>query len=272
MDVLSPSTHGALEGLEGYITKRKMILLVAFLLVSVIFALILHSDFCVNREGPRLRDYVSMVQSRTRGRATVAQRVSQYEGAARNRLKPYFERAKITYPPRQVIILTIKDRAIVELYAKGRSGQPVFVRSYPVLAASGALGPKLREGDKQVPEGVYLIESLNPNSAFHLSLRLNYPNPFDRDRGREDGRPNLGGDIMIHGNRVSIGCIAIGDTAIEELFVLSADVSLRHMKVVVCPVDFRRPSSPRMLPSSPPWVEELYGQLKREVASLPAPS
>ena len=69
---------------------------------------------------------------------------------------------------------------------------------YPILAASGVLGPKLREGDKQVPEGIYGAEALNPNSKFHLSIRLNYPNTFDRRMAQSDGRTQLGGDIMIH--------------------------------------------------------------------------
>ena len=75
------------------------------------------------------------------------------------------------------------------------------------------------EGDKQVPEGFYRIELLNPNSRYHLSLRVNYPNADDIERAREDRRDllNLGGDIMIHGGAESIGCIAIGNPAIEHL-------------------------------------------------------
>jgi murein L,D-transpeptidase YafK len=66
--------------------------------------------------------------------------------------------------------------------------------------ASGGLGPKLGAGDRQGPERIYAIESLNPNSLFHLSMRLNYPNEFDQMRAKQDGRSDLGGDIMIHGS------------------------------------------------------------------------
>ena len=70
---------------------------------------------------------------------------------------------------------------------------------------------KLKEGDGQVPEGIYHIDSLNPNSMFHLSIRLDYPNSFDKQQGKIDGRKELGSDIMIHGNTCSSGCLAIGD-------------------------------------------------------------
>ena len=73
----------------------------------------------------------------------------------------------------------------------------VRLARYPIRAASGALGPKLREGDRQVPEGVYDIESLNPNSRFHVALRVGYPNAFDRQMAGREGRTALGGDIMI---------------------------------------------------------------------------
>ncbi|NJN46820.1 MAG: L,D-transpeptidase family protein [Candidatus Competibacteraceae bacterium] len=92
------------------------------------------------------------------------------------------------------------------------------IKHYPVLAASGTLGPKLCEGDRQVPEGIYRIKSLNPNSAYHLSLELDYPNAFDLRQAERDGRNNPGSAICIHGKAVSVGCLAMGDTAIEELY------------------------------------------------------
>jgi len=62
-----------------------------------------------------------------------------------------------------------------------------MIKSYPFTGFSGGLGPKLREGDGQIPEGVYAIEYLNPNSQFHLSVKLDYPNVFDKAKGRADG-------------------------------------------------------------------------------------
>jgi murein L,D-transpeptidase YafK len=86
---------------------------------------------------------------------------------------------------------------------------------------SGAMGPKRMEGDYQVPEGFYYINEFNPNSMFHLSLGLNYPNASDRILS-DSRRP--GNNIYIHGNCVSTGCIAIADGPIEELYIISSNV------------------------------------------------
>ena len=94
-----------------------------------------------------------------------------------------------------------------------------LIRTYPIAAASGGPGPKRREGDNQVPEGVYQVNRFNPNSRFHLSLGLNYPNKSDRILG-DPTRP--GGDIFIHGNRVSIGCMAMTDAKIEEIYKIAS--------------------------------------------------
>ncbi len=126
----------------------------------------------------------------------------------------------------------------------------------------------------QVPEGLYRIEALNPNSAYHLSLRVNYPNAADRDQARKDGRTNLGGDIMIHGNRVSIGCIAMGDPGSEDLFVLAHDVSrtdragLGGISVILSPIDFRSTKFPSHLPPPPAWVTDRYQQINAALAAL----
>lgn len=204
-----------------------------------------------------------------RDQSTVRQRLKQYGGRARARLKPYFDRANVPYPPAKVVLLGIKNDSTLEVYAAGQNGNLKFIRAYPILAASGMLGPKIRQGDGQVPEGIYRIESLNPNSAYHLSMRVNYPNAYDRERAKEDGRWFLGGDIMIHGNRVSIGCLAMGDPASEDLFVLSADTGLSQIKVILSPVDFRKNIPGRQLPKDPPWVKDLYQQLRRELQALP---
>jgi hypothetical protein len=146
-----------------------------------------------------------------------------------------------------------------------------FIKSYPVLAASGELGPKLREGDRQVPEGLYGIESLNPNSRFHLALRVDYPNEDDRSRAALDGRSQLGGDIMIHGDDVSIGCLAMGDVAAEEFFVVAAEAGWRNGRVLISPVDFRLRTLPSDFVPAASWVDELYGRIRTELAGLPQP-
>ncbi len=208
--------------------------------------------------------YAGWAWRRLAGGATVEQRLQQYGPAARDRLKPFFDAAGIEYPPSELVLIGIKDRKQLELW--GRHGEGTFrhVRTYPVLAASGRLGPKLREGDRQVPEGLYRIESLHPNSMFHLALRVNYPNEDDRMRAQAEGRTNLGGDIMIHGSNASVGCLAMGDQAAEDLFVLVADVGLAHTDLILTPVDFRT-SPGAVTAEAPAWTEQLYLEIRQRL-------
>ena len=202
---------------------------------------------------------------------TIADRVAQYGPAARSRLAPFFAAAGVPYPPARFTILAFKRERELDLLAAARGGNLVFIRSYPILGASGVLGPKLRQGDGQVPEGVYGIVYLNPNSVAHLSLALGYPNDYDLARAQEDGRDDLGGDIMIHGGWASAGCLAVGDEAAEDLFVLAADAGVKDTVVVVSPVDFRRSVLPADYRAPAPWVGGLYAWLRAELDGFPLP-
>ena len=202
--------------------------------------------------------------------ATIAERLVQYGPAARARLAPDFRKQNVTYPPAEIALVGLKQEKVLEVYA--RSGTNGFrrIRSYPILAASGKVGPKLREGDRQVPEGIYGIESLNPNSRFHLSLRVDYPNAFDREQAARESRTDLGGDIMIHGSAVSVGCLAMGDEAAEDLFVLAADTGLKNIAVILAPVDFR--DKHKSVPASvklPAWTTSLYEKLREQLKQFP---
>lgn len=209
--------------------------------------------------------YAGWAWRRVAGGATVAQRLERYGPAARERLKPFFRAAGIEYPPAKLVLIGIKHSRQLELWGGNPDSTFRHVRAYPVLAASGRLGPKLREGDRQVPEGLYRIESLHPNSMFHLALRVNYPNEDDRIRARADGRSNLGGDIMIHGNHVSVGCLAMGDQAAEDLFVLVADVGLANTELILAPVDFRT-SSGDVPAGAPAWTQQLYSEIRERMS------
>src|SRR5205814_6993990 len=92
-----------------------------------------------------------------------------------------------------------------------------LIKTYRVCAASGGLGPKLQAGDGQVPEGFYEISQFNPWSQFLLSMRVSYPNALDRKL------KHTGGDIFIHGNCVTIGCLPIEDGPIQELYIIAKD-------------------------------------------------
>jgi murein L,D-transpeptidase YafK len=212
---------------------------------------------------------VNYVRIKLGGGYTTPERLETYGADVEIRLQPAFAAAHLAYPPAEIAFIAIKQWRELQLYARP-SPDTVWthVRTYPVLAQSGHMGPKLREGDHQVPEGIYRAEFLNPNSLFHLSIRLNYPNAFDQAAARADGRTNLGSDIMIHGSNVSIGCIAVGNEASEELFVLAAIVGKEWVKVIISPVDFRVPGT-KAPETDLPWVRTLYATLARELAAFP---
>jgi len=203
-----------------------------------------------------------------RGKATVSDRLAQFGQAAQQRWTPFFEKKQLAYPPAKLLLVGLKQEELLEVYAADSRGKWQLLRTMPVQKSSGKIGPKLREGDYQVPEGFYHIESLNPNSAFHLSLRINYPNDFDRKQAEKEGRTNLGGDIMIHGSNASVGCLAMGDEAAEDLFILAAQTGIENIEVILSPVDFRKRAVPAEA-QRPQWVSELYGEIKKAMLALP---
>lgn len=199
---------------------------------------------------------------------TVADRLAEYGEAARARLKPHFARAGISYPPQELVFVGLKQEKQLEIYARGTNGFK-FVRAYPILAASGGAGPKLREGDRQVPEGIYGIEWLNPNSSYHLSMRISYPNAFDRTQAAKENRTKLGGDIMIHGDARSVGCLAMGDPAAEDFFVLAADTKIENITVILTPVDFREGKVVPPDAKQTEWSAALYETIRVKLKEFP---
>jgi|GEM_PF-336402 len=113
-------------------------------------------------------------------------------------------------------IRAFKEERELEVFLQNNDGTFEHLRTYPIAAASGDLGPKLAEGDGQVPEGFYFSsqQSMKPDSAFHLAFNIGYPNAYDRAHGR------TGSYIMVHGSNVSIGCLAMTDEKIEEIYGL----------------------------------------------------
>lgn len=158
-------------------------------------------------------------------------------------------------------IFVFKNERIVELHAPGWK-EP---KKYPMTAFSGRLGPKLREGDGQIPEGIYGIGYLNPNSSYYLSLKVTYPNASDRARAKKDGRTNLGGDIMIHGKAVTIGCVPVGDDAIEDIFYLANAVGIKNVSVVIAPYDMRIGRKSELERSPLKWYPDLCKEIESEL-------
>ncbi len=179
------------------------------------------------------------------------------------KLKRYLADSDFIIYPKKLTIIGIKHEKKLEVWGE-LNNQWKHIHDYKFTAFSGKLGPKLKEGDRQIPEGIYGISYLNPNSKFHLSMRINYPNSFDKKMAKKDKRVNLGGDIMIHGSDKTIGCIPIGDEQIEELYYLAQKVGIQNIKVILSPVDFRY-MSVNIKNNRYPWLQELYKNIKKEM-------
>ena len=126
-----------------------------------------------------------------------------------------------------VFIRIFKEESLLEVWIRtGTEYQ--HLKDYTICAYSGALGPKLKEGDRQAPEGFYKVKKhqLNPNSKFHLSFNLGYPNKYDRAHDR------TGSFLMVHGNCVSDGCYAMTNDKIEEIYDLVESALQKGQKYV----------------------------------------
>jgi murein L,D-transpeptidase YafK len=118
-----------------------------------------------------------------------------------------------------ILIRAYKKESELEIWKRGSNGKYALLKTYPICRWSGQLGPKTREGDRQVPEGFYTVTpaQMNPNSNYYLSFDTGYPNSFDRSLGRN------GGDIMVHGSCSSRGCFAMTDQNIAEIYSIARE-------------------------------------------------
>lgn len=196
----------------------------------------------------------------------VVRAVNRYDFYARENLLPYFERAHVAYPPKALSFLVFKNTKSLQVWAKNDGGQWRYIRTFPILAASGKPGPKMKDGDYQVPEGIYHIAEFNPYSHYYLSMMLNYPNDFDRYYAYRDGRTDLGHDIFIHGSNTSAGCIALGNQTIPQLFVLSYLVGAKNITVIIAPDDLRYYQPIYSWRHHPWWLPQLYAQIRQALA------
>jgi murein L,D-transpeptidase YafK len=118
-----------------------------------------------------------------------------------------------------ILVRAYKKESELEVWKRGSNGKYALLKTYPICRWSGQLGPKTREGDRQVPEGFYTVTpaQMNPNSAYYLSFDTGYPNALDRSFGRN------GGDIMVHGACSSRGCFAMTDQNIAEIYAIARE-------------------------------------------------
>ncbi|MCG8559238.1 MAG: murein L,D-transpeptidase [Hyphomicrobiales bacterium] len=118
-----------------------------------------------------------------------------------------------------IFVRVFKEESELEVWKAKDDGRYHHFKTYPICTWSGKLGPKQKQGDKQAPEGFYRVarRQMNPNSAFHLSFNLGYPNRFDRAHKR------TGAHLMVHGDCKSAGCYAMTDALMEEIYILARE-------------------------------------------------
>lgn len=202
-----------------------------------------------------------------KGKETIESTISKIEPAVWKRLETNLALAgyKMEYP-KQITLAAFKETRTLQVYSKDSTGIKL-IKEYPFTAYVGELGPKLKNGDKQIPEGIYEVEYLNPNSSYYLSIKINYPNQFDKSKTIFSNYSDMGGDIFIHGKSATIGCIPIGDEAIEEVFLLTSKAIKNKVKVIISPRDFRsNPDYPEI--EGIDWETELYDLISKELKTL----
>jgi murein L,D-transpeptidase YafK len=118
-----------------------------------------------------------------------------------------------------ILVRIFKEESELEVWKQTKDGQYDLLKTYPICRWSGELGPKLKAGDRQAPEGFYMITPglMNPNSAYYLAFNMGFPNAFDRSLGR------TGANLMVHGDCSSSGCYAMTDDQIGEIFALARE-------------------------------------------------
>ena len=141
-----------------------------------------------------------------------------------------FAAAGVPFPNASLYFRVFKSEKIVELWAPPTAGAPYkLIKSWPICALSGKLGPKRVQGDLQVPEGFYTLDQFNPESNYLLSMRVSYPNKSDRILG---DLADPGGLIYIHGNCVTIGCLPMTDGGIQEIYLAALEAHAAGQKVI----------------------------------------
>jgi murein L,D-transpeptidase YafK len=181
---------------------------------------------------------------------------------AATRVRPALERdlaAKGLHFGDPVFLRAFKEERQLELWVRNKeSGKYDHFRTWSIAAQSGRPGPKLAEGDGQVPEGFYFVPrtAMKPDSMFHLAFNIGYPNAYDRHHGR------TGSAIMIHGNQVSIGCLAMTDEKIEEIYTLcnaALEGGQKFFRVHIFP--FRMTDARLQMESGNEWFD-FWAQLR----------
>jgi len=159
-----------------------------------------------------------------------------------------------------ILIAAFKEEKEFEVYAK-RKNETEYrkISTYKICALSGLLGPKRRIGDGQVPEGFYYINRYNPVSSYYLSLGINYPNASDRKKSKA-AKP--GGDIFIHGECVTIGCLPMTNDKIKEIYLYAIHAHANGQQIPVYIFPFRMSEANMSSHKSSPETSAFWNNLK----------
>jgi murein L,D-transpeptidase YafK len=210
-----------------------------------------------------------MVMNRTMGMPpTVATVLKKYEPAVRQEFEPICKARDIVYPPKGIQLLAFKQEKQLELWGANSDTDFQHLATFPIVGMSGGPGPKRKSGDHQVPEGFYRLTTLNPQSGFHLSIRVDYPNTEDIQHATV-ARQYMGGDIYVHGREASVGCLAMGDPAIEKIFCLVAQSDPEQRNILIAPRDYRL-EPPERTQLADEWLRDLYSRLSDALARFPS--
>lgn len=145
-------------------------------------------------------------------------------------LKVLFASKNLDWKNNEVLFRAFKTEALFEVWVKDKSlDKYILLKEYEVCKSSGIVGPKRKEGDLQVPEGFYYIDRFNSKSSFYLSLGLNYPNASDLILS---DKQKPGGDIFIHGNCVTVGCLPMTDDKMKEIYLIALNAKLSGQEYI----------------------------------------
>lgn len=191
-------------------------------LVAVVAALACAGEPAAQEAGPSVRKPTEWSYT---GPKSSKERVKAAHAAKDAVVKQLFAAAKVEFPPAAMLFRVYKNQKRFEVWATAKRGTAyTLVATYEVCFMSGLVGPKRKQGDMQVPEGFYTVDTVNPSSQFYLSLHVDYPNASDKVLS---DRRHPGSAIMIHGNCVSAGCMAMSDERIQEIWVMTEAVRER---------------------------------------------
>ncbi len=205
--------------------------------------------------------------NRVKGKQSVETITETLIDSVYDRLQSNLDAIGINKFPDKLILLGLKEERVLQVYGDTEDGIK-YIKEYPFTAMSGTTGPKLQRGDYQIPEGIYGIEYLNPNSSYYLSMKISYPNDFDKSKSTFTDVADMGDNIFIHGKSVTVGCIPIGDEAIEELFIMVEKASVEEVKVIISPRDFRVNNSYPSV-AGIDWEDKLYEMIDSGMVVLP---